>query len=71
MDKLWALLPLLICVGMHFFMMLGHDHGGQTKDKDNSLGYDGDMYTCPMHPEIKKDKPGTCPKCGMTLVKSK
>ncbi len=26
------------------------------------------MYTCTMHPEIRKEKPGKCPKCGMTLV---
>lgn len=25
------------------------------------------IYTCPMHPEIQAAKPGTCPKCGMTL----
>ena len=25
-------------------------------------------YTCPMHPEIIQDEPGTCPKCGMELV---
>ncbi|AMV22622.1 heavy metal translocating P-type ATPase [Planctomyces sp. SH-PL14] len=24
-------------------------------------------YTCPMHPEIVQDGPGTCPKCGMAL----
>ena len=24
-------------------------------------------YTCPMHPEVVKDGPGTCPKCGMAL----
>ena len=26
-------------------------------------------YTCIMHPEIHRDQPGKCPKCGMTLVK--
>ncbi len=25
-------------------------------------------YTCPMHPQIVQDKPGTCPICGMDLV---
>jgi Cu+-exporting ATPase len=24
-------------------------------------------YTCPMHPEVVQDGPGTCPKCGMAL----
>lgn len=28
-------------------------------------------YTCPMHPEVVMDKPGKCPKCGMTLVVKK
>lgn len=26
-------------------------------------------YTCPMHPQILQDHPGTCPICNMTLVK--
>src|SRR5262245_64029751 len=24
-------------------------------------------YTCPMHPEVVQDHPGSCPKCGMAL----
>src|ERR1044072_4500268 len=28
-------------------------------------------YTCPMHPEVILEKPGECPKCGMTLVLKK
>jgi len=27
----------------------------------------GTIYTCPMHPEIRQDHPGACPKCGMAL----
>jgi len=27
----------------------------------------GTIYTCPMHPEIRQDRPGSCPKCGMAL----
>ena len=25
------------------------------------------IYTCPMHPEVRQDRPGACPKCGMAL----
>src|SRR3989344_2321296 len=28
-------------------------------------------YTCPMHPEVMSDKPGSCPKCGMELIQIK
>ena len=27
----------------------------------------GTIYTCPMHPEIRQQGPGTCPICGMAL----
>ena len=37
-----------------------------TKHKMNKV-----VYTCTMHPEISSDKPGKCPKCGMTLVVKK
>jgi len=26
-----------------------------------------DVYTCPMHPEVRQNTPGSCPKCGMAL----
>ena len=28
---------------------------------------DGAIYTCPMHPEVRQQGPGSCPKCGMAL----
>src|SRR3990167_9266757 len=36
-----------------------HNHSMQQQE----------IYTCSMHPEIKRDSPGVCPKCGMTLIK--
>src|SRR3982751_2679317 len=32
-----------------------------TRRKDKSI------YTCPMHPEVQNEGPGSCPKCGMAL----
>ena len=37
--------------------------GGQKAEQGKQL------YTCSMHPFIIKDKPGTCPICGMELIK--
>lgn len=28
---------------------------------------DSTIYTCPMHPEIRRSEPGNCPICGMSL----
>lgn len=30
-------------------------------------GYDGAIYTCPMHPQVRQPGPGSCPICGMAL----
>jgi hypothetical protein len=29
------------------------------------------VYTCPMHTDVRADRPGNCPKCGMTLTPMK
>lgn len=49
-----------------------HDgHADQNKDTQNEQAAEGETtkYTCPMHPQIVQDQPGTCPICGMDLVK--
>lgn len=33
----------------------------------NAVSSGDTIYTCPMHPEVRQDHPGNCPKCGMTL----
>jgi Cu+-exporting ATPase len=32
-----------------------------------SVSASGMTFTCPMHPEVRTAKPGSCPKCGMAL----
>ncbi|WP_442784912.1 copper-transporting P-type ATPase [Cupriavidus sp. SS-3] len=45
-----------------------HEHSGTgTEPAPAQPPAEGTIYTCPMHPEIRQDHPGNCPKCGMTL----
>jgi len=43
---------------LHVHPLDAHDNHG-----DNHAA----AYSCPMHPEVQSDKPGSCPKCGMKL----
>jgi hypothetical protein len=42
-----------------------HAHDHAVADQPMS---DASRYTCPMHPEVVRDAPGSCPICGMKLV---
>jgi hypothetical protein len=41
----------------------------QMEKTNMELQKDSVYYTCTMHPDVKLDKPGKCPICGMDLVK--
>lgn len=43
-----------------------HDHDSSSKSKRTDPLGEGE-YTCPMHPEVRKSGPGSCPVCGMSL----
>jgi hypothetical protein len=47
-----------------------HDHGQMHHQGAASANQEKNkvVYTCVMHPEVKSDKPGNCPKCGTKLV---
>ena len=36
---------------------------------EHALKHTNPRYRCPMHPDVVRDEPGTCPICGMVLVK--
>ncbi len=45
-----------------------HGHGAHLEPNEEPVTSPaGTIYTCPMHPEIRQDRPGNCPKCGMSL----
>lgn len=50
-----------------------HDHD-HDHDHEHDQGAEGDgnetVYTCPMHPDVEQDEPGSCPICGMDLVEA-
>ena len=43
----------------------------QSASTKMEMAKDSVYYTCSMHPEVKLDKPGKCPKCGMALTEKK
>lgn len=48
-------------------------HGSANKNTDNQLTEGSGpvkktIWTCSMHPQIRMDKPGKCPICGMDLI---
>jgi len=63
--------------GKHYYFCSGHclrkfkEHPEQYLNKEISPSPEKYnkliTYTCPMHPEIKQQGPGNCPKCGMAL----
>ncbi len=44
----------------------GH-HAHATPPVDPATVAEGAIWTCPMHPEVRRDGPGSCPICGMAL----
>lgn len=62
MKKNWKnnILPITILFSLLLLVSCnkGGDHAAHA-----------DVYTCPMHPTVVSDKPGTCPVCGMDLVR--
>ena len=52
------------CIIVVLFIGLSACDSKKHKDHTSEVK----TYTCPMHPQIVQDKPGTCPICGMDLV---
>jgi Cu(I)/Ag(I) efflux system membrane fusion protein len=77
--KTFRLAGLSSLVAALVMLLAGCDgHGRRTSDPGKTtpaneaggaVSATKQVWTCPMHPEIIRDKPGTCPICGMDLVR--
>jgi len=67
---LTTLLALIISSGMVFAQDTTKTTKTQTVKTQMEMPKDSVYYTCTVHSDVKLDKPGKCPKCGMDLVKT-
>ncbi|HZK93406.1 MAG TPA: heavy metal-binding domain-containing protein [Prolixibacteraceae bacterium] len=70
MMKNKFLFPAILVAGLLMLNLSATRVYGQTTEKKTEV-VKSVTYTCRMHPEIIKDKPGKCPICGMKLVVKK
>jgi hypothetical protein len=63
------LFPFIFFAGLLFVSLSVYPFNGRTDHKTEIR--QGVKYTCPAHPEVVQDVPGSCPKCGMALVEKK
>jgi transcription initiation factor IIE alpha subunit len=61
------ILITIISIGLFSMSTISAQEKEQTKMKHEIT--EKVMYTCPMNADVKSDKPGECPKCGMDLKK--
>lgn len=63
---------LLIIAGLFLGWLFFHHSGPAGKNDQESVteqsGAEETIWTCAMHPQIRMDKPGKCPICGMDLI---
>jgi hypothetical protein len=64
-----TLLSLLMCSAVAFAQDKTKSMDMKSSPAKMEMAKDSVYYTCSMHPEVIRDMPGKCPKCGMALVK--
>lgn len=57
-----------LLLGWIFFHNSAPDKSGKTTEVHEHADEGKEVWTCSMHPQIRKDEPGDCPICGMDLI---
>lgn len=74
-SKLWIAQAVgLLLIGLLAGLSMRGDsapsgaNGHAAHAAESSLEQEAEIWTCSMHPQIRRDGPGSCPLCGMDLV---
>ena len=64
---------LILALGIFFgWLWFGGSEGAAVQatasEHQHESEADASVWTCSMHPQIRKDGPGKCPICGMNLI---
>lgn len=59
---------IIVLLFIFIIASCGNEKSSHKTDEKEHVHQEKKTYTCPMHPEIIRDAPGTCPICGMDLV---
>ena len=61
-------LTFIFMIGIFLGWMFFYHSPSLEKHKPSGSENIGTIWTCSMHPQIRRDKPGKCPICGMDLI---
>ncbi|NEW78597.1 MAG: efflux RND transporter periplasmic adaptor subunit, partial [Gelidibacter sp.] len=60
---------LFIIIGLFFGWLFFHSSSSAEDQRNHTIEeHKTEIWTCSMHPQIRMDKPGKCPICGMDLI---
>lgn len=62
--KYGLIVILFLGIGASLYYFIDNRYSNEKTSSENDV-----LYTCSMHPQIIRNKPGNCPICGMTLIK--
>lgn len=66
-QKPWLGYAFMLAIGLLLGFVFFSNSSKKEGQHHTEAGKD-EVYTCSMHPQIKQDKPGKCPICGMDLT---
>lgn len=67
-KKKYLTYTLFTIGGLLLGWMLFHSSPPKNKNEHKAQQSQASIWTCAMHPQIRMDKPGKCPICGMDLI---